>query len=286
MVRISKYFLPLAGALLLVGMTACERKLSEQALVAQEAAKAADARVAALEQQLEEIKSGKHHKGAADKETAEHVSRSQAKALERQLAEAKKSAEEKHKTATEMAAAPEVKDAPKPVVVDVPAGTPLVVTLSKELTTQSVQAGDGWEGALAEGVTVAGKVVWPAGLSVRGVVTQSTPAGRLSSGQGGLGIKVTFVGKEDVDTAAYVMVGDKRGTRDAKFIGGGAGLGALIGILSDSKHQGDHALAGAALGAAAGTAAAAASADTVIRIPAEKSITFSLAAPEKVVLQP
>jgi Skp family chaperone for outer membrane proteins len=281
----TKTFTALAIPLFLIATSGCSKKTSEETLAAQEMAKAADQRVANLEQQLADLKAGKHQPTEANQTTAEHVSKSQAKALQRQLDDARKSAEAKHKVASELATAP-AREAPKPVIVEVPEGTPIIVKPVQELTTSTVQPGDAWDGTLTEDVGVGGKTVWKAGMPVRGVVTQSTPAGRLSSGQGSLGIKVTLLGQEDVDTAAYVMVGDKRGGRNAKFIGGGAALGALIGILSDKKNQGDHALGGAAIGAAAGTATAAATADTVIKIPAEKPITFTLAAPEKVMIKP
>ncbi len=129
-----------------------------------------------------------------------------------------------------------------------------------------------------------GRTVWRAGTEVRGVVTQSVPAGRLSTGQGSLGIKATGLGLQDIDTPSYVIIGDLKGNRNAKFIGGGAALGALIGILSGNKNQGDHALGGAAIGAAVGTAAAAGSADTVITIPAARLITFSLTTQERVTI--
>ena len=81
------------------------------------------------------------------------------------------------------------------------------------------------------------------------------------------------------------MVATAKGERNAKYIGGGAALGALIGILADNRHKNDHALGGAALGAAAGTAVAAGTADTVIRIPAGKPISFSLTTAERVTLR-
>jgi hypothetical protein len=271
------------AGLLLFGM-ACDKKLSPEVQAAQDAAKASDDRVAALEQQLAEIKAGKVHQGSTDREASEHVSRSQQKALERQLADARHGAQEKHKDAMNLASTRG--SGAQPVIVDVPAGTRISVRLAKELSTQNAQAGDPWEGSLADAVVVDGRTAWPAGTSVRGVVSQSTPAGRLSSGNGGLGIKLTAIGREDVDANTYVMLGDKRGARDAKFIGGGAAVGALVGLLSDKKNQGDHALAGAALGAAAGTGVAAGTADTVIRIPADKSVSFSLNAPERIVLKP
>ena len=276
--------LSMVVALLVTGL-ACERKLSPEAQAAQDAAKASDAKVAALEQLLAEVKSGKAG-ASGDAATAEHLTKSEQKALERQLADAKRQASEKHKNALDLAKAPTVKDAPKPVIVDVPTGTKLEVRLAKDLSTATVQAGDAWEGVLADSVVVDGRTVWAAGTSVRGVVSQSAPAGRLSGGQGGLGIKLTFIGRDDVDTGTYVVVGDKRGARNAKFIGGGAALGALVGILSDSKNKNDHALGGAAIGAAAGTALAAGSADTNITMPASKPVTFSLSAPERLTFKP
>lgn len=83
----------------------------------------------------------------------------------------------------------------------------------------------------------------------------------------------------------FLVVGDNMGRRDAKFIGGPAALGALVGVLTDKNHQGDHALGGAVAGAAAGTALAAGTADTVIRIPASHVVTFSLTSAEQVTLK-
>ncbi|MDR3418594.1 MAG: hypothetical protein P4L83_20680, partial [Nevskia sp.] len=253
---------------------------SEAALQADEAAKAADAKVAQLEQQLAEAKSGK-----ATGDDAEHLTKGQVKALERQVADAKKRAEAKKQEALALAQAPAPKEEPKPVVVEVPTGAKLEITLARELTTEKDQAGDAWEGSLAADVVQDGKLVWSAGSPVRGVVTESAAAGRLSSGQGALGIRLTEVAGVGIDADTHVVVATAKGERNAKFIGGGAALGALIGILADSKHKNDHALGGAAIGAAAGTAVAAGTADTVIRIPAGKPIAFSLTAPERVTLR-
>jgi hypothetical protein len=168
-------------------------------------------------------------------------------------------------------------------VVEVPTGTKLQVTMATELTTSKDQPGDPWEGTLAEDVTVNGQLAWPAGTPVKGVVAQSAAAGRLQGGQGGLGIRLSTVGKNDVEAGTYVVVGDKRGERNAKYIGGGAALGALVGMLAQRGHEADHALGGAAIGAAAGTGLAAGTADTVIKIPAGKAVSFTLSTPEKVI---
>ena len=96
---------------------------------------------------------------------------------------------------------------------------------------------------------------------------------------------MTEIGTEGVDTDTHVVVGEKTGARNAKYIGGGAALGALVGMLSDKNNKGDHALGGAAIGAAAGTAAAAATADTVIKISAAAPLAFTLAGEERVMLK-
>lgn len=275
-------FPQLALAAALSFTLACNPK-SEAAIQAEEAAKAAEAKVAQLERQLAEAKSGKAT--GEDAETVQQVTKSQVKALERQVADAKKRAEIKKQEAVTVAQAPAPKETPKPVVVEVPVGTKLEISLARELTTEKDLAGDAWEGTLASDVVQDGKLVWSAGSQARGVITQSAAAGRLSNGQGALGIRLTEIAGVGIDTDTHVVVATARGERNAKYIGGGAALGALIGILSDKKNKNDHALGGAALGAAAGTAVAAGTADTIIRIPAAKPVSFSLTAAEKVTLR-
>ena len=274
--------LVLSAALLALGVSsACNRK-SEAQIQAEAAAKAADDKVAALEKQLAEAKGLKAGAGD-DAEAHEHLSKGQIKALERQIADAKKRADAQKKAAADLGKAPA--SAPKTEVVDVPVDTPLVVKLSGDLATDKVQAGDAFDATLAEAVVVGGKTVWPAGSAVRGVVTQSVPAGRLASGKGVLAIKLTEVAGEGIDTGTFAVQGAATGERNAKFIGGGAAIGALAGLLSDKKHQGDHALGGAAIGAALGTAAAAATANTVIKIEAATPVSFKLTAPEKITIK-
>lgn len=272
----------LAIAAALVLTSACNHK-SQAAIQAEEAAKTAETKVALLEQQLAEAKSGKATGG--DSDTVQHLTKSQVKALERQIADAKKRAEAKKQEALTLAQAPAPREDPKPIVVEVPTGTKLEISLAHELSTEKDQAGDAWEGTLAADIVQDGKLVWSAGSPARGVVTQSAPAGRLSNGQGALGIRLTEIAGVGIDTDTHVVVATAKGERNAKYIGGGAALGALIGILSDKKNKNDHALGGAALGAAAGTALAAGTADTIIRIPNAKPVSFSLTTPERVMLK-
>lgn len=276
----SRALLPALLVLAMLASAGCQRK-SEAQVAAEEAAKLAEAKVADLQQRLDQAKGVKTE---GDAEVHEHLSKGQVKALERQLADAKKRAESRKQEAETLAKAPAPKEAPKPLTVEVPAGTQLEVLIARELSTEQSHSGDAFEGTLASDVVVGGRTVWAAGSAVRGVVTQSVPASRLASGKGVLAVKLTEVGREGIETDTYSVTGGKTGERNAKFIGGGAALGALVGILSDRKNQGDHALGGAAVGAAVGTAAAAATADTAIRIKADSRLAFTLASPEKVVL--
>jgi hypothetical protein len=273
--------------LLAVGFLACEPKANDPAIQAQVAAqlqaKAADDRVALLEQQVTDLKAGKTG-ATGDQEAINQLSAAHLRALDRQLADARQRAMERRRDAETMVSTP-VAQRPRYSTIEVPSGTRITVRVGTELATDRDQAGDPWSGTLAEDVVVNNVVVWAAGTNVSGVVAQSTPAGRLSSGKGGLGIRLTTVGRNGVDAGTYMVVGEANGKRDAKFIGGTAALGALVGVLTDKNHQGDHALGGAAAGALAGTALAASTADTVIRIPGSHTVTFSLTAPEQVTMK-
>jgi len=223
------------AALLACGFTACEPKANDAAVQAQVAAqlqaKAADDRVALLEQQVADMKAGKSG-ASGDQETINQLSAAHIRSLDRQLAEARQRAAERRKDAQTIASTP-VNQRPRYTTVEVPSGTRITVRMGSELATDKDQPGDPWSGTLSENVLVGNTVAWSAGTTVSGVVAQSTPAGRLSSGKGGLGIRLTTVGRNGVDAGTFLVVGDARGKRDAKYIGGTAALGALVGVLTD-----------------------------------------------------
>ncbi len=271
--------LPAALSLALAGTIACNRE-SEAAKMADQVAQQEQSRVAELQQELADAKAGKTV-STDDAETSKTLEANRIKALEKQLSDAKHRATAAKKEASQLASAKDVKVAS----VTVPTDTAFSVKLSDGLATDKQQAGDNWSGTLAEPVVVNGTTVWAAGTPVKGVVSQSVAAGRLSSGKGVLAIKVTAIGDNGVDSDTHAVTGDPKGGRNAKFIGGGAALGALVGILSDKNNKNDHALGGAAIGAAAGTAVAAGTADTVIKIDAAAPLAFHLAAPETVVVK-
>lgn len=275
------------GVLLASGFMACQPKPDAAAVQAQVAAqlqtKAAEDRVALLEKQVSDMKTTKPA-ASGDQDAINQMAAGHLRSLDRQLAEARQRAADRRRDAETLVSTP-VNQRPSARTVEVPSGTRIVVRMGAELATDRDQPGDPWSGTLSEDVVVGNAVAWAAGTTVSGVVAQSTPAGRLSSGKGGLGIRLTTVGRNGVDAGTFMVVGDTMGKRDAKFIGGTAALGALVGVLTDKNHQGDHALGGAAAGALAGTALAAGTADTVIRIPASHVVTFSLTTAEQVTLK-
>ncbi|MDR1840543.1 MAG: hypothetical protein LBQ86_01285 [Holophagales bacterium] len=282
--------LGLASFALTVG---CDKGQSKEEIIAEyEASRVEQERVAKLEDELAALKEDK----VADAQLRED----QQKALEKQLQDVRQKAAQAQQNAKALETkqpAPVDPSVPsdqgearrgerrKPTVIDVPQGTKLVVSLSSELSTDTHNAGDSWDGALTQPVSIDGNVVWAAGTRVSGVVSQSAPTGRLANGQGALGIKLTEVGGASIDGGIFVVTGDSKGGRNTAIIGGTAALGALAGILADKNNKQDHALGGAAIGAAVGTAIAAGTSKTTIKIPSATPIEFAMPAAEQIVVR-
>lgn len=165
---------------------------------------------------------------------------------------------------------------PPPAVVVLPAGTQLRVRLDQDLSSRDSQPGQTFQATVADDVTVNGEVVIPRSSRADGTVVDAKPLGRFKGGAL-LAVRLDRVhtrwGSYPVETSSISRAEQGKGKRSAGFIGGGAGLGALIGGLAGG---GKGAAIGALAGGGAGTAGSAFTGNKQIVLPAETLLTFRL----------
>jgi len=158
----------------------------------------------------------------------------------------------------------------------IPAGTHIAVRVSQDLGSAISQAGETFSATVAEPVVVDGQTAIPAGARATGTVVAAKKLGRFK-GEAYLELRLDSVrtdgSRYEVHTSTLERVQKGKGKRSAEFIGGGAGLGALIGGLAGG---GKGALIGGLAGGGAGTAGAGLTGKKNIYIPAETTLTFRL----------
>jgi hypothetical protein len=171
-------------------------------------------------------------------------------------------------------ARPAAAEAPRRVMM--PSGSPVVIRTNETLSARRNNVGDRFNGVLNQPlVSAGGDTVVPRGTEISGQVVASKGKGRFK-GAGDIGIELTSIGGTRVSTTEYEAVGKGRGKRTAAFVGGGAGVGALIGGLAGG---GKGALIGGLSGAGAGTVAGAYTGSRDVVIPSESVVTFRLTSP-------
>jgi hypothetical protein len=166
--------------------------------------------------------------------------------------------------------------------VSVPAGTEIHVRLSQSLSTSRETSGDTFEATVADPVMIDGKTVIPRDAPVTGQIVSVRESGRLAGvARMRLTLKSVEVdGKEyELRTGDFSERGGNHRKRNWAFIGGGAGGGALIGVLAAG---GKGAAIGGPIGAGVGIAAATLTGKKDFVLPAETGLIFELADPVKV----
>ena len=165
---------------------------------------------------------------------------------------------------------------PPPVVITLPAGTAIRVRLDTDLGSKISQPGDSFSASIADNILKDGEIVVPKGARAEGTVIDAKPLGRFKGGAL-LSVKLERVhtrwGSYPVATSSISKAEQGKGKRSAGFIGGGAGLGAIIGGIAGG---GKGAAIGALAGGGAGTAGTAFTGNKQIVLPAESLLTFTL----------
>lgn len=167
-----------------------------------------------------------------------------------------------------------------PKTYTVPAGTPVSVRTVTAISTKTATDGAPFEATLHQPLVVEGYTVAEKGATVKGVVAQSDPGGRV---KGVASLTVSLASIETaggqvvkIDTTNFTKLAPKSTKKDALKVGIGAGIGAAIGAIAGG---GKGAAIGAGAGGAAGTGAVVATRGDPAVLPSESLITFKLQAP-------
>lgn len=164
---------------------------------------------------------------------------------------------------------------PPPDIV-IPAGTHISVTTHSALGSKISEAGDTFTASVARPIVIDGQTAIPRGASATGTVVAAKPLGRFK-GQAYLELRLEAVrvngGRYQIHSNGLERLEKGKGKRSAGFIGGGAGLGAIIGGIAGG---GKGALIGGLVGGGAGAAGAGLTGKKNIYIPAETTLTFRI----------
>ena len=166
-----------------------------------------------------------------------------------------------------------------PARVKVPAGTRILIRMIDSVDSEKQKPGYRFTATLETNLQADDIVVAPRGTTLYGRLTTAQAAGRMSGGAE-LTLELTDIvingTANPLLTSTYEVRSKGKGSKTAKRIVGGAGLGALIGGIAGG---GTGAAIGVVAGAAAGTTVSAATKGTQVSIPSESLLEFRLEQP-------
>ncbi len=163
--------------------------------------------------------------------------------------------------------------------VTVPAGTRILIRTIDPIDSSKNKTGYRFTASLETNLQAEDMVVAPRGTKVYGHLAQASSAGRMK-GSSQLTLELTDIvlngNAYPLLTSTYEIKGQGEGSKTAKKVIGGAGLGALIGGIAGG---GAGAAIGAAAGGGAGTIVAGSKKGEQLVIPSESLIEFRLQQP-------
>ncbi|NIP81501.1 MAG: hypothetical protein GWM90_20715, partial [Gemmatimonadetes bacterium] len=174
---------------------------------------------------------------------------------------------------------------PRTVTMSVPVGTTFAIRMNEELSTEKNKAGDAFTARLEDPIVDAqGRVIVPAGATVRGRVTAVAPSTRVGQTAAmKLAFEAISFGGESYPLQATVQSADvQQNTRTstaetAGKVAAGAAAGAILGQVLGKNTEST--LKGAAIGAAAGTAIAMGTSDVDAVLPQGAEVVIRLDQP-------
>lgn len=163
--------------------------------------------------------------------------------------------------------------------ITVPAGTRILVRTADAIDSSKQKAGFRFTAMLETNLVAEDTVVAPRGATIYGRLAEASSAGSMK-GSSQLTLEMTDI---VIDGTAYPLLsstfevkGSGEGSKTAKKVVGGAGLGAAIGAIAGG---GKGAAIGAGAGAAGGTIIAGSKKGQQLVIPSESLIEFRLQQP-------
>ena len=168
----------------------------------------------------------------------------------------------------------------------IPAGTALVAALERAVSTERSRVGDNVELRTVNPIRLAEGVEIPAGVLVRGTVTEAKGGGRIA-GAPQLGLRFTEIEvdgeRRTIAAQPFHVSGKSDAGKSAVQIGGGAVAGAILGRVVGGKGG---TAKGAVVGAAIGTGVAVATEGGHIVLPAGQPLRVRLNGPVTVAYRP